>query len=455
MSRSLHRLYGTAFDLAGIVAALAAAGLLVPQTEGVAGWLAHGAVAVAYVVVWSIVTTRIGVHRVAPGRNLGIAVRRALEAWAATWGVGGVLLLSLVPCTPIEVWLLLAAGAVFLTAIRFALAVTPWGDSSLRARAIVIGSCPSAQALASSQPVGELDLVGVVPFTNEDSAALPELRHLGTATELPAILRQHEVDLALVSPSDQAVTGDVRAAFRVCSDHGLAVHYFPSFLDVDRLHVNLTWNVDRPGLNLQAITEPTLAHVAKRCLDIVGAGIGLVGLLPVFVACGLAVKLTSRGPIFFKQTRVGKGGQQFPCLKFRTMRVGAQAQQELLRSANTQDGPAFKVPADPRVTPIGRLLRKFSLDELPQLLNVLVGDMSLVGPRPPIPSEVDHYRWWQRRRISVKPGLTCLWQVYGRNRVSFKRWVEMDLFYIDNWSIWLDLKLIAHTFRAVLRGTGM
>jgi lipopolysaccharide/colanic/teichoic acid biosynthesis glycosyltransferase len=148
-------------------------------------------------------------------------------------------------------------------------------------------------------------------------------------------------------------------------------------------------------------------------------------------------------------------GETFNCLKFRTMHVGAQSQQELLRKASIQDGPAFKIPEDPRITLIGRFLRKFSLDELPQLWNVLVGDMSLVGPRPPIPVEVEKYTWWQRRRISVKPGLTCLWQVYGRNRVSFKRWVEMDLFYIDNWSLWLDLKLIAHTFRVVLGGTGM
>lgn len=137
------------------------------------------------------------------------------------------------------------------------------------------------------------------------------------------------------------------------------------------------------------------------------------------------------------------------------MRVGAHLGQEQLRAASIQDGPAFKIPNDLRVTPLGRFLRKFSLDELPQLLNVLVGDMSLVGPRPPLPSEVANYTAEQRRRISVKPGLTCVWQVHGRNRVSFQRWGEMDLFYIDNWSMWFDLKLIARTFWVVCRGTGM
>ena len=201
--------------------------------------------------------------------------------------------------------------------------------------------------------------------------------------------------------------------------------------------------------------DQSLTSLAKRSIDLIGAGGCLLALLPVFLACSLAVKLTSRGPVFFRQTRVGKDGRDFGCLKFRTMRLGAHAQQEVLRGMSTQDGPAFKLPKDPRVTRIGRFMRKYSLDELPQLINVLAGDMSLVGPRPPIPSEVESYTVWQRRRISVKPGLTCVWQVYGRNRVSFKRWVEMDLYYIDNWSLRLDLKLLAHTVGVVLRGTGM
>ena len=180
-----------------------------------------------------------------------------------------------------------------------------------------------------------------------------------------------------------------------------------------------------------------------------------MALLPVLLACALVVKLTSRGPVLYQQTRVGRMGRTFRCLKFRTMHEGAHDQQTLLLPANQQDGPAFKIDGDPRVTKVGRILRKYSLDELPQLVNVLLGDMSLVGPRPPVPSEVEQYSWWQRRRISIKPGLTCVWQVYGRNRVSFKRWVEMDLFYIDNWSLWMDFKLIAKTVRVVLRGTGM
>lgn len=198
-----------------------------------------------------------------------------------------------------------------------------------------------------------------------------------------------------------------------------------------------------------------LGRFAKRTVDLVGAAIGVLVLLPVFIACALTIKLTSRGPIFFRQKRMGKDGVPFNCLKFRSMRVGAEQQLDLLRPASIQDGPAFKMPDDPRVTWIGRWLRKYSLDELPQIFNVLLGDMSLVGPRPPLPSEVLEYEPWQLRRLSIKPGLTCIWQVWGRNRVSFDRWIEMDIAYIDSWSIWLDIKLILHTVPALVRGSGM
>ncbi len=240
-----------------------------------------------------------------------------------------------------------------------------------------------------------------------------------------------------------------------CDKIGVGAQFFAPFLDLENLSASLTWIDGRLGLSLQSLPNRSLPLLGKRLLDVAGATLGLMVLLPAFVACAIAVKFTSKGPVFFAQDRVGKNGVVFRCLKFRTMKVGAQQQQDQLQKNSIQDGPAFKIPNDPRLTPVGPFLRRYSLDELPQLLNVLLGDMSLVGPRPPIPREVEKYTWWQRRRVSVKPGLTCVWQVWGRNRVSFKRWVEMDLYYIDNWSLWLDLKLIVHTVRAVIRGTGM
>jgi exopolysaccharide production protein ExoY len=208
----------------------------------------------------------------------------------------------------------------------------------------------------------------------------------------------------------------------------------------------------------RARREPLYRRVLKRCLDVSFVLMALPIVLPVILVLAAVLKVTGNAP-FFTQERVGLGGRTFRLWKLRTMVPNAEERlQDYLRTdeAARREWDAYqKLSHDPRITEFGQFLRKSSLDELPQLWNVLIGDMSLVGPRPPIPSEVDKYAWWQRRRISVKPGLTCLWQVYGRNRVSFKRWVEMDLYYIDNWSLWLDIKLIAHTFRAVMRGTGM
>ena len=175
---------------------------------------------------------------------------------------------------------------------------------------------------------------------------------------------------------------------------------------------------------------------------------------PVMIGTAIAIKLTSKGPVFFRQVRAGRHGRKFTMLKFRSMVVDAEALRAKLAHLNEMTGPVFKIKKDPRITSIGRIIRATSVDELPQLINVLIGDMSLVGPRPPLPSEVGQYEPWQRRRLSVKPGLTGLWQVSGRNQVDFEQWMALDLEYIDNWSLWLDLKIIFRTVPAVLRGSG-
>ena len=175
---------------------------------------------------------------------------------------------------------------------------------------------------------------------------------------------------------------------------------------------------------------------------------------PVILFAALCIKLTSPGSVLFKQQRVGLNGRSFTLYKFRTMIADAHERRREVDHLNEMNGPVFKMKGDPRVTPIGRVLRKFSLDELPQLWNVLKGDMSLVGPRPPIPEEVASYHRWHRRRLSMKPGLTCLWQISGRNEIDFDRWMQLDLQYIDNWSPGLDLKILLRTIPAVLSGRG-
>ncbi|MBO7131108.1 MAG: sugar transferase [Fibrobacterales bacterium] len=195
----------------------------------------------------------------------------------------------------------------------------------------------------------------------------------------------------------------------------------------------------------------------KRAIDFTGALFGLVLLSPVLLATAVAVKLTSKGPVFFGQTRVGKDGDLFTMWKFRSMVVDAeQRKAELIRAGLNEegDGPTFKMKRDPRLTPIGRFIRKYSIDELPQLWNVLVGDMAIVGPRPPIPSEVMEYLPWHKMRLSVKPGLTCHWQVSGRSNIGFADWMRLDNDYVRHGSLKTDMELIGRTFKAVVKGDG-
>jgi len=210
-----------------------------------------------------------------------------------------------------------------------------------------------------------------------------------------------------------------------------------------------------PVMTFNPIANHEKGLFFKRALDIIVSCVILTLVSPVFNLAVLGVKLSSPGPVFFRQVRCGKNGRRFNVLKFRTMVADADEQRESLMHLNEMSGPVFKSKNDPRVTPIGRLLRKYSIDELPQFINVLMGDMSIVGPRPPLPSEVEKYDLAQRRRLSVKPGITCLWQVNGRNRIGFADWVRLDLEYIDKWSFWLDIKIIPKTVPAVLRGTGI
>lgn len=192
----------------------------------------------------------------------------------------------------------------------------------------------------------------------------------------------------------------------------------------------------------------------KRTVDVVIAALALVVLSPVVLLTALVVKATSPGPVLFKQKRAGKDGREFDFYKFRTMEADAEAHREELIDLNEVSGPVFKIRDDPRMIPIGRFLRRTSIDELPQLWNVLRGDMCLVGPRPPIPDEVVEYSDWEIQRLAATPGITCIWQVSGRSELDFETWVRMDIEYIQKWSLWLDLKLLARTIPAVLSGEG-
>lgn len=240
-------------------------------------------------------------------------------------------------------------------------------------------------------------------------------------------------------------------AGRLCDEIGVPLSIDANFLGLRMSRADL---VHTDGWSVLTFSSPPSRApdlVIKRVLDVCLASIGLISALPVLALAALAIRLDDGGPVFYVQERVGRFGRPFRMFKLRTMVVGADRWEDL---PNDADGPVFKLRLDPRVTRVGRVLRRLSIDELPQLVNVIRGEMSLVGPRPPLPSEVTRYERWQLRRLSVRPGLTCSWQVSGRSDLPFDQWMALDLAYIDNWSLWLDLRLLLRTVPAVIRGTG-
>jgi exopolysaccharide biosynthesis polyprenyl glycosylphosphotransferase len=207
-------------------------------------------------------------------------------------------------------------------------------------------------------------------------------------------------------------------------------------------------------LSFTSTPHDYLALFLKRTFDIVVSATVLLVASPVLLLVCVAIKLDSPGPIFFPQRRIGLSGREFTLYKFRSMCLDAEHRLPDVREYNEMGGPVFKMLRDPRVTRVGRWLRRTSLDEFPQFWNVLRGEMSIVGPRPPIPAEVKRYERWQRRRLSVRPGITCTWQVSGRNDIDFEQWMALDLEYIDTWSFWRDLHIVMRTIPAVILGKG-
>ncbi len=203
---------------------------------------------------------------------------------------------------------------------------------------------------------------------------------------------------------------------------------------------------------IQAEDEKVFYEFLKRIIDILMSVLSLIVLSPVFIIIAIAIKLDSSGPIVYSQTRVGKNGKHFKMFKFRSMIINAEEMLTELKPMNEMDGPMFKIKEDPRITRIGRFIRRTSIDELPQLINILRGEMSIVGPRPSLPSEVKEFESWMMERFVVKPGLTCFWQVSGRNNIPFHKWMELDIKYVKERNLWLDVKLVFKTIKVVIKG---
>jgi len=251
------------------------------------------------------------------------------------------------------------------------------------------------------------------------------------------------------------VMNEVRDLIDICAEQGIRTTIAADLFSVGIAKSRLSYFGSMPLIHFETPPGDRWELSLKRGLDVCFSLILMVLLAPIFLVIALAVRFSSRGPIFFVQRRVGRSGRFFNLYKFRSMVEDAESQLAGLQHQNEMEGPVFKIAADPRITKFGQVLRRYSLDELPQLFNVLKGDMSLVGPRPPVPGEVNLYERRDRRRLSMRPGLTCTWQVNGRNTITdFEDWVKMDLAYIDNWSLALDFALLLKTIPAVLSGHG-
>jgi exopolysaccharide biosynthesis polyprenyl glycosylphosphotransferase len=272
---------------------------------------------------------------------------------------------------------------------------------------------------------------------------------------LVGLLHEHSINGVIVS-AKRSMFDQVEAAITACELEGVEVWLVADFFKTEISRTTFDDFFGRPIMVFRTAPETSWGRVVKQLVDLAGAALALALLAVPLAVVALLVKLTSPGPVFFKQQRSGLNGRPFTLYKFRTMVTNAEQLKHELESMNEMDGPVFKVTNDPRITPFGSILRKFSIDEFPQFFNVLRGEMSLVGPRPLPVDEVKRFNdLAHRRRLSVKPGLTCLWQISGRNNVKdFKNWVRLDLEYIDNWSLWLDFKILCRTVPVVLSGTG-
>lgn len=276
----------------------------------------------------------------------------------------------------------------------------------------------------------------IIPYINDLSTVIDN-RGIDEVFYCKSSLNQNEIQKFIYS----------------CAEIGVVFRMQSLLLNYVKMQSTLSFLNQMPFLTFRNTPDNYLALKVKSLMDFSISLLALIILSPVLLTIALLIKLDG-GPVLFRQNRTGLHGRQFICYKFRTMVVNAESLKESLMSQNEQDGPVFKIRNDPRVTSIGRFLRKTSLDELPQFINVLKGEMSVVGPRPPIPSEVKQYERWQNRRLSMKPGITCIWQVSGRNNIPFDQWMKMDMQYIDTWSLKLDLIIILKTFKVVITGSG-
>jgi exopolysaccharide biosynthesis polyprenyl glycosylphosphotransferase len=415
--------------------------------------------------VWHVLFASLGVYRsqrLSTQKSELVHVFRATSACALSVGVLGSLL-SIRMVTPeflLAFWLL-TTWALILSrlGLRFFLEGVRRRGHNLR-RILIVGT--NSRAVQFARKIESMTESGyrVIGFVDDlwsgQQDFLATSYHLVCDLQhLPELLRKTVVDEVVIGLPIRSHYEESSAIAALCELHGIVVRFLPGIFN---LKLARSRAEDFQGDSLITLSTGPMDGwpiTLKRVLDFTLALILLILLAPLFAIVAALIKLTSEGPVFFLQDRLGLNKRIFRICKFRTMVADAEQRQAALEHLNEQDGAAFKIKADPRITPLGKILRKASIDELPQLFNVLRGQMSLVGPRPlPVRDYRGFDKDWHRRRFSVRPGITCLWQISGRNTIGFDKWMELDMRYIDEWSLWLDFRILMGTIPAVLRGSG-
>ena len=361
--------------------------------------------------------------------------------------------------------LFIGASWVFLVGFRIASRnLVSWASRELGAERniFIVGLGEGAMTLARNLEEYHghgVRILGFIappggPFGARPPSSLTRTYRVFPIEDLRPVLADRFIVDEIHFAVDSGVLPALEPVFRWCHEEGvcsrIAIDFFPQvngYMDLEQIG-------DTPLLTFSGAPANEVLLLAKCAIDIVLALAGIILLSPLFLVAAVLIKLTSRGPVIFRQVRCGLNGRTFTFYKFRSMVRDAEARLHQVAHLNEKDIVVMKIRNDPRLTPVGKWLRKFSIDELPQLFNVLKGDMSLVGPRPAIPTEVAQYQRWQRRRLRMRPGLTCLWALRGRDKVDFESWMRLDLQYIDNWSLGLDAKIILLTIPQVMSGRG-
>jgi exopolysaccharide biosynthesis polyprenyl glycosylphosphotransferase len=357
----------------------------------------------------------------------------------------------------------LYAGFLIVVFLSFSRIVLTTVSARMRARGVgidrvlIIGAGEVGRTVMRTivaRPELGYRIVGLLDDNPEKGETdIGPFRALGGLDKLPLVL-SNECITEVIIALPWSYHRKILSLIAQCERARVRVRLVPDIFQLTLSRVDVDDLGGIPLIGVKPVTIRGASLAIKRAMDLVLGGLSLIAGLPLMGAIALAIRLDSPGPAVFKQTRIGKGGKEFMCYKFRSMREGAEAEQENLQSLNEASGPLFKIKQDPRTTRVGRFLRRTSLDELPQIYNVLRGEMSLVGPRPPLPSEVAQYQEWHKQRLEAPPGMTGLWQVSGRSQLSFDEMCLLDIFYIENYSPMLDLRIMLRTLPAVLSRQG-